>query len=140
MAYDLDKSNLASSLANAGDNSQMQRYTDDRDVQHIYKQGLKHVVEERVQAAKAVEAEKLAAQIMGHAHATSDKLMGDMYGRLQTTGRTAAHQARLEAYTERLLDDHEANSRSIASIGTQNVARAAAKPVDGEPKKRWWER
>lgn len=139
MTHDLSKGNLATSLT--ATTAHIEQYAQDSDIQQVAKEGIKHIVAERVQAAKTQAANQYRAEMFSHAQAVGNQLMGDMYGRVENTTRTPAHQARLEAYTEHLLDDFEDQTRAILDIGSKRIAEEAARPVIvPKPKKKWWER
>ena len=140
MGNDLTKRTLSTDLTVASTQGELAKHANSREVEAIQNRTVQDLARQQGEASKAMHAAKLAADIRNFGHATSDRLMQDIYGRNAEQGRTAPHQARLEALTERLLDDHENEVSAIAHLGATRVAQIASEPISPPPeKKKWWE-
>ncbi len=108
----------------------------------IYNRGVRDIVAQKVQAAKAMHAQKLIADIHKNAHDVTHDLYADMQARLEGSGLSAEFQARFEAFTHDQLTHYENHTHANSEVGARMTAKEAYNEVNLPPveKKKWWQR
>lgn len=140
MNYDLTKTNPTLALTVGRTQDGIERYTNEREVQDIYKQGAKHVEAERIQAAKQAVAISLTTAVQEHALREADRYARSTFALLEAPGRSAGCQAYIEEVAQDLTTVYRQQLSAEVQVGGLNIAAEAARPVivPQPEKKGWW--
>lgn len=126
------------SLANAED--KIERFSSNRDVEDIYKEGVKHIAAEQIQAAKATAAVTLTTEVYDHALNTGDQFARKAYARIDEASHSEESQAASQALTNSLMARYNAHINGIVEVGVTGIARELHKEVilPKEEKRGWF--
>ena len=100
-----------------------------REVRDIYREGIKHLVAERIQALKIETANDLANDVYRHALREAEEFSRDAFTRLNQAGRDPEHQAYYHSLVSGLLARYENHLNGLVEVGVTNIATEAHKPV-----------